>query len=266
MNFFSGKSSSSNLRPGVKVNKNIPVSDQKNSTDSDSAPSTPRSKRRRNPEKSDQSPPSPASKKAANMSKEQCEALTNFDPFWDKLDARLEAKLEEKLNKGPVKVALKQVEKLVHEKNFILYNMPEKEKESINDQVSAVTTLFTKMGVADALIDDVYRIGKPIPGVKKSRPLMVKLVRMLDKRRIQEGRSKLGKADPIVVDDKPAWMREREKKLIAHFAELKKKDKDLQKRFRRGQLQVTKNKKTVCTLDVDGDGQVFEASTTMEMA
>lgn len=139
--------------------------------------------------------------------------------------------------------ALRAIEKINREKNFVIFGLPEGNDEKTDDLIKLVDELFAKMGVTGVLVDDLFRLGKKKSGSKQPRPLLLKLVRMLDKKRIREARRKLGKADPVIVDDKSKDEIAVEKKLLEKFSEMKKKDKTLKKRIIRGKMTVFKDKK-----------------------
>ena len=122
-------------------------------------------------------------------------------------------------------------------KNIIVFGIPEAQNEAATDMEMSITELFTKIGVADVLFDDMYRIGKP---GSKSRPLMIKLLRFWDKRKII--RNKLKGTKVFINDDLGKEDKARNSILRNHLKTLQKQDKTKTgKILRNGTLQVAEN-------------------------
>lgn len=213
------------------------------------------------------SPPSPDAKKlnlttsgaqqpsmASDIAKEVVAALLQSDEFFNKVGEKLQEKVAESESLG--RKAFELVDRFKREKNLIIYDLPEKANESAEDCVEAVTGLFTRMGVKDALLDDVFRLGKGV-GKKGPRPVLVKLVTMLDKKRIQKARVKLGKGDPSIVEDKSKEERARDRLLLDHFNTMRSSRKGLKKRFQRGNLQVLEGGKVIGVIARSQDGETI---------
>jgi len=112
----------------------------------------------------------------------------------EKMSEFFDTKLEPfiKQCRGASERALKAIDKIKREKNLVLFGIKEEDKEDTDKQVELVREVFNKLGVKDIIIDDIHRLGKKASDKKKApRPLLVKLLTMIDKNRILRQKAKL---------------------------------------------------------------------------
>lgn len=97
----------------------------------------------------------------------------------EKLDPKIEA-ITQRLEK-----AEQYLDKSKRTRNMIIFGLVEQADEVAEGQVLVVDNLFQTMGVSGVLVDDIHRVG---PKGSRTRPLLVKLVRSYDKKRIFAGK------------------------------------------------------------------------------
>jgi hypothetical protein len=168
--------------------------------------------------------------------------------------ALLDTKLDEKLKSIVTKVEAStnsvhsRMDKVQREKNIIVFGIEETDKEDLDSLLKAAEALFASMKVADVMIDDIFRLGKRLPGAAKPRPIKIKPLRMVDKKRIMAGKRNLGKSKVSVMNDLSPEDRKSETLLRIKFREMKANDKDLYMSIRGGKMYVMKNKKLIDTV------------------
>lgn len=119
---------------------------------------------------------------------------------------------------------IRQIDNEVRRKNIWIHGLPEVANEKWQELDSAIHDLKTKMGVPkDFDYDDVFRIGKPRVG--HIRPVLMKLVRLRDKKLIMSKRGNLKGTKIFLNDDiskeiriKDGILRKTAKKLQQDFA------------------------------------------------
>ncbi|OXA43460.1 hypothetical protein Fcan01_21792 [Folsomia candida] len=179
------------------------------------------------------------------MDAQHKEVLTKHTEVFDRLN-----KIEGKCDINSQK-AFAAIEELKREKSIVFYGFPETGTETLETQIAEVEKLLQKMGLNNPIIDDIFRMGKKTP-TGKPRPLLVKMVRSIDKKFIlQSGKKKLGKGDPIVERDKTQAERAVEKKFMEKFKELRAADKDIRMDIYKGKMTIKKNKTIIKTFTYD---------------
>ncbi|CAL8091301.1 unnamed protein product [Orchesella dallaii] len=169
----------------------------------------------------------------------------------DKIRAMLSEVFDEKLQvldkkcDDATSVAMSKIDFMRREKNIIISGLPEDNNEKITDQIKKAEGVFTKLGLKNIGIDDISRLGKDKKANGNPRPLLVKLVRKMDKRAIMSEKKKLGKEKIYINDDVSPAVRANEKKLRDKFREQKVLDKDYRMQIKRGELFIWKNKAVV---------------------
>jgi len=133
------------------------------------------------------------------------------------------------------------LDKMRREKNVIVFGIKEGDKETMQQQLKEVMKVFEKIGVKDALIDDVRRLGKYVAKGKTHCPLLVKFVRTVDKRAVLTNKTKLGKEKIFINNDMSPEERRQEKALKEKFKNMKAKDKDLKMSIRNGNKRIFKD-------------------------
>lgn len=159
----------------------------------------------------------------------------------------------------------KQFEDNKREKNIIVNGLPEAATEDITKQIALADALFQKIGVKDVMIDDIFRIGKKSTQKTGPRPLLVRLVKMTDKKQIMRAKRTLGKTDSIFINhDLTKEAREQEKLLRDAFKQLKAVDNNLRMGIRRGTMTVWRDGAVFKKLHISREGAVREISESMD--
>ena len=124
-------------------------------------------------------------------------------------------------------------------KNIIISGISEEEKEYDEIKITKVRDVFKKCGVANLMIDDIFRLGKPCAG--KTRPMLVKLCSMLDKRAILRGTKALKGTNIYINHDLTKEERNIEKTLRTKLNEIKSLNKNAKGRIDKGKLTIIAN-------------------------
>jgi hypothetical protein len=124
-----------------------------------------------------------------------------------------------------------------------------------------VNDLLREVGIKESVpINDIYRIGRQ--GHSYTMPMMVKIVRHIDKRMLMEKRSLL-RAKKIFLNDDLTQLEQFNKKLLkTHLKAMKVKDPSIRGSIRRNSLHIKKDGYVINRFYVD-QGIVCEASTRM---
>jgi len=145
------------------------------------------------------------------------------------------AKLEENLNK------------LKREKNLVIYGIPESNEEK-NDSVVGIKTkleeLWKTLKLPPVDYDEAFRLGKS----GNKRPILIKLLKLSDKKTILQNR-KLLKGGQIYINlDLTKEEQTRERKLREMLKQYKQQDKNITGFIKRRQLMLYKDKKPFKTV------------------
>jgi hypothetical protein len=98
-----------------------------------------------------------------------------------------------------LKLELDGVTAQLRKKNLIIQGLPEKKDESWNDLENAIKELYEKLSIPGTPdFDDCFRLGKPAEG--KIRPVILKLIRIRDKKMLLAQTRKL-KGTKIFVNE-----------------------------------------------------------------
>jgi hypothetical protein len=119
---------------------------------------------------------------------------------------------------------IRQIDNEVRKKNVWIHGLPEVANEKWQDLDKAIVDLRTQMGLSkDFDYDDVFRVGKPRVG--HTRPVLMKLVRLRDKKLMMSKRGTLKGTKIFLSDDVPkdtrikdGILRQAAKKLQQDFA------------------------------------------------
>jgi len=112
----------------------------------------------------------------------------------------LDIKLQQLINQvQKINNSVNNLETKTRENNLIVYGFTEPKSETLELLLKNVDNLWTKLNVSGILINNAYRLGKPKDG--HSRPLLLKLVRYIDKRNIRSNRAKVSKDKIFFSDD-----------------------------------------------------------------
>src|SRR5665811_11276 len=117
------------------------------------------------------------------------------------------------------------IEKLAREKNVVIHGLPESPKETPTQLMKEIEVLFVKLGMSDPLIDNVYRLSKPVGG--KVRPVMLKFVSTMEKRLMMTNRRNVITEKIFISDDMSKQQQQDQKLLRAKIKELKLTNKDI---------------------------------------
>jgi hypothetical protein len=118
-----------------------------------------------------------------------------------------------------VKIELERAQAELRKRNLLVEGIPEKTNESWKETEQLIEQLFNQLGLTvNPMVDDCFRIGKYAPG--KVRPILIKLVKLKDKKMIMGNRKRLKGTKIYVNDDlskdqrtKNAVLRKKEKEL-----------------------------------------------------
>lgn len=155
------------------------------------------------------------------------------------------------------------MEKLRRDKNVVIVGMKEEENENLESQEKAVTALFENIGVRGALVDDCRRLGRKVEG-RNTRPMLVKFVRMLDKRKVLGKKKNLGRERIFINEDLTIEERKTEKILRDHFKGLHEGDRGLKMGIRDGKMTIWKNNSFFKKVQVGAGGAVEDCGQRME--
>lgn len=165
-----------------------------------------------------------------------------------------------------LKLELKNVSTQIRKKNLIIQGLPEKKDETWMELEKAIQDLYTKLGISvKPDYDDCFRIGKIQPG--KPRPIILKLIRLKDKKMILSQTKKLKGTKIYVNEDHDKEDRRKLSILRTKEKELRK-DHPEAKVYIRGQTLICKKGHTSQFFNVDESMQVKErtpASPDMDM-
>jgi hypothetical protein len=188
--------------------------------------------------------PSKASKVEMGLTKEDLQELRND------LKEDLKQELSRHLQPLATKVlklesAVERVEKTLRANNILIYGLKQGRSESITDLVSAADTLWTKLGLVEKIqIDNIYRLGRQ-NNDGTPRPVLVKLVRNLDKKVIMAKKNNLIKEKIFISDDLTPMEQFQKRLLQTHLRAIKASDPDLRGTIRGNSLHVKKNDITI---------------------
>ncbi|CAL8068637.1 unnamed protein product [Orchesella dallaii] len=107
----------------------------------------------------------------------------------DVFDEKLQA-LDKRCNDTTI-VTITKIDNMRREKNIIITGIPEAANEPINDLVAKTEQRFVKIGLQTITVDDISRLRRTARTDGKPRPVLVKLLRKLDKRAIMAGKNSL---------------------------------------------------------------------------
>jgi hypothetical protein len=125
-----------------------------------------------------------------------------------------------------IKQRLDNLERENRKRNIVINGLPEIANENIQNRVTLVKDLTVKLGLSGTDFEEVRRLGRPgLSNPGRTRPLLVKLVKMNDKIAIMKSKAKL-KGTKIYIDDhltpeeqrKHAILRKKLKELIVEDA------------------------------------------------
>lgn len=141
-------------------------------------------------------------------------------------------------------------------RNVVINGIAEEANEDMDKQIEKACKLFEKIGVQGVIIDDVMRIGRASQG-GGPRPLLVKLLRMADKKRIMKDKKKIGRAEKIYINhDLTAEQRSKEKQLRDHFKGMRTADNSLRMGISKGVMTIWKDGAITDKLEIQEDGSV----------
>jgi hypothetical protein len=155
-----------------------------------------------------------------------------------------------------LKLELKSVATQIRKKNLIIQGLPEKKDETWMDLEKSVTELYEKLGISvKPDYDDCFRLGKPQLG--KVRPIILKLIRLKDKKMILSQTKKLKGTNIYVNEDHDKDDRRKLSILRAKERELRKDNPEAQV-YIRGQTLIFKKGSTSQFFNVNETMQVKE--------
>jgi hypothetical protein len=147
--------------------------------------------------------------------------------------------------------AINRLEKSDRANNIIVFGIKEESKESTAARIQIAEDLWKKMGLSsEVLIDNMYRLGKSIHTTVNPRPLLIKLVRNLDKQLILAKKQILAKQKIFINEDKSPLQQSQEKALRAHLINLKTEDASIWGSIRGNSLHVKKDGSIMARLTV----------------
>lgn len=237
-----------------------------------------RSRRQRKGSSSGSSTPSPLRKQ---LKQEDIGLYPNIDEISEELEdeyvniemSQLDKKLDtliEKANAGEkwqnaadgklnslvgLKVTVNRIDSELIKKNIIVYGLEETKKQASDreNHVESIKVLCEKMKVTDIDWDDAFQITKWTPG--KTRPLLIRFVRMREKREFMSNRKNLkGSSIKIADDETPDQRLERKIFQSAYEAEWKL-DNKVRRIIRNGKMLILKDGKPIKQFEISG-GQV----------
>lgn len=119
-----------------------------------------------------------------------------------------------------LEASVEQIDRKSRSNNIIIHGVPTLANENTEALASYVEALWKKLGVAESLIlDDIYRLGKP--STTGARPVMVKFLRMMDKKRVIVKRKEAAKIKIFINEDCTAQEQHQKKLLSTHLRTMK---------------------------------------------
>lgn len=144
-------------------------------------------------------------------------------------------------------------------KNIIIHGIEEKKIETTAELLDKAAELWKSLSITDVIVDDIFRIGKYQDG--KSRPLIVKLVRTLDKKKIQQKAREISlHKKKIFINDDLTKQQQIERKLLREYLQASKQaDNSITGSIRGNSLHLKKAGKVFKKLLVNSDGTIIDA-------
>jgi hypothetical protein len=140
----------------------------------------------------------------------------------------LKEQLEELISPLVAKVskleaAVEQLDRKFEANNLILHGIPTLTIETTESLVNYLEGLWKKLGVGHTItLDDTYRLGRPHSS--GTRPVMVKLLRAIDKKQILTKRKDAAKIKIFINEDCTALEQFQKKLLNTHLKAMKEMD------------------------------------------
>jgi hypothetical protein len=152
-------------------------------------------------------------------------------------------------------ISVQRLERADRANNVIIHGVPPTAgKESSSDLVKVLESLWIKMGInTSLLIDNVYRLGKG----SKAGPVLVKLVRNLDKQVVLAARKEAAKLKIYINEDLTPLQQSQKRQLNSHLRTLKIADPEIWGSIRENSLHVKKNGQVIQRFEIR-DGSVKE--------
>jgi hypothetical protein len=139
--------------------------------------------------------------------------------------------------------------KLQRERNVIINGVNEEEGETLENLENKVQNLFQHMNCNNIMIDNLFRFGRKIQG--QNRPILIKLIRTLDKRIIFQNRTKVFQEKVFISDDLTPREQQAQFKLREEARKRKAEDPTLQTKVQGSKLVVLKDEVVVEELHFD---------------
>jgi len=155
-------------------------------------------------------------------------------------------------------IRLEAIEVGIRVKNVIIHGI-EETKKNVSDRDGNEETfaiLLKKMGLNDKMdYDDIYRLGKWKAGI--IRPLMVKFVRMRDKKEFLSARKQLKGTTIRITEDETKLQRGRNKVFADAYRQHWNIDNKIRRRIRGNKMVLFKEGNVIDELIVDGQGKIY---------
>jgi hypothetical protein len=178
------------------------------------------------------------------------------------LDAKLTVKLEPVFRKvTELEAVNEQLFRMLKLNNIIIHGAQEPPAETLSTLVATLNSLWQTLGLKETAIwvNDCFRLGKRSPGF--NRPILVKLVRHIDKRLILDAafKAKTNARKLYFNHDLTPMQQQQQKMLRNKIQECQHQDPDVRGNIRGNTLVIMKHGTTVGRFEVTPELQIQQA-------